>query len=180
MERDLVAGINDKDAHAAALTQARDAALAERDRAADVVRARIAELELELERRSNLLREGEARLAELATRPTIEQLAALQSALDEARRQLASAHAELDAFRAGPSPAQLEARFRAALDEVRSAAERDAEERARQLAAWREEAARLAEQRDRLYQRVNALLQANDRLVSRLHAALRGEVLPPR
>jgi SAM-dependent methyltransferase len=174
MERDLVAGINDKDAHAAALTQARDAALAERDQAAESVRVRVAQLELDLERRSIALREAEARLADLAARPTHDQLAALKIALDDAHRQLADAAAELDALRADSRAAQLESQ----LSETRAAAARDAEERALRLAAWRKEAAKLAEQRDRAQQRANALLQANDRLVARLHAALRGGSLP--
>ncbi len=174
MERDLVAGINDKDAHAAALTRAREAALAERDQAAEAVRVRVAQIELELERRSVALREAEARLADLVTRPTHDQLAALQLALDDALRQRAAATAELDALRASSTTAQLESQ----LAETRAAAARDADERAQRLAAWREEAAKLAAQRDRAQQRVNALLQANDRLVARLHAALRGESLP--
>lgn len=174
MERDLVAGITEKDAHAASLTQARDAAFAERDRAAESVRARVAELELELERRASTLRDADARIAELASRPSPAELHSVKSLLDEAHRQLASANAELDSLRNNPTTTQLAAQ----LTETRAAAIRDTEERNQRLAAWREEASKLAAQRDRAQQRANALLQSNDRLLYRLHAALRGESLP--
>lgn len=174
MERDLVTGINEKDAHTATLVQARDAALAERDRAAEGVRVRVAEMELELERRSIALRDAEARVQELSARPTHDQLQLVHAELEEVRRQLAATGAELDSLRTNPTAAQLEYQ----LAEARASAARDAEERHQRLAAWRDEAAKLAAQRDHAQQRVNALLQLNDRLLARLHAALRGERLP--